>query len=114
MKHLRNGYGGITTDPVCPWHRLNPSFLRGLLRGRGQKANRLRVTNGLRISNQVYWTGPTVYPQATIRQMLVYLVSQASGISRNTSIKGKKEYQELGNSTKLTGVEKGVSIERIR
>jgi len=44
----------------------------------------------------------------------VLLVSQASGISRKTIIKGKKEYQQLDNSTKLAGVEKLMPVERIR
>ncbi len=43
----------------------------------------------------------------------VMLVSQASGISRKTVIKGKKEYKELKKSAKLTGVAK-VIVERIR
>jgi transposase len=44
----------------------------------------------------------------------VLLVSQASGISRKTIIKGKKEYLQLDNSTKLAGVEKLMPVERIR
>src|SRR5712691_4816338 len=44
----------------------------------------------------------------------VLLVSHASGISRKTIIKGKKEYQELENSTKLAGVEKVMPVGRIR
>lgn len=44
----------------------------------------------------------------------VLRVAQASGISRKTIIKGKKEYKELENSTKLAGVEKVMPLERIR
>jgi hypothetical protein len=44
----------------------------------------------------------------------ILLVSHASGISRKTIIKGKKEYQELKDSAKLTGVEKVMPVERIR
>ena len=44
----------------------------------------------------------------------VLLVSQASGISRKTIIKGKKEYQQLENSTKLASVENVLPVERIR
>lgn len=44
----------------------------------------------------------------------VLLVSQASGISRKTIIKGKKEYEELKNSPALTSVENVIPSERIR
>jgi transposase len=44
----------------------------------------------------------------------VLLVSQASGISRKTIIKGKKEYQELANISKLPVVKKPLTVERIR
>ena len=44
----------------------------------------------------------------------VLLVSQASGISRKTIIKGKKEFQDFENSSKLAGIEKAMHVERIR
>lgn len=44
----------------------------------------------------------------------VLLVSQASGISRKTIIKGKKEFQEFETSSKFAGIEKAMPAERIR
>jgi len=44
----------------------------------------------------------------------VLIVSQASGISRKTIIKGKKDYQEFENNAKLSGSENVMLVERIR
>ncbi len=44
----------------------------------------------------------------------VLLVSKASGISRKTIIKGKKEYHEFESSAKPSVIEKGMPVDRIR
>ena len=44
----------------------------------------------------------------------VLIVSKASGISRKTIIKGKKDYQEFENNAKLSGSENVMPVERIR
>jgi len=44
----------------------------------------------------------------------VLLVSQASGVSRKTIIKGKKEYQEIRDRKKLPGIGKEMAVDRIR
>jgi len=44
----------------------------------------------------------------------VLIVSQASGISRKTIIKGKKDYQAFENNAKLLESENVMPVERIR
>ena len=44
----------------------------------------------------------------------VLIVSQASGISRKTIIKEKKDYREFENNAKLSGSENVMPVERIK